>query len=135
MSQVTTRVIGQGGANFVLHVSLASDGVEGELDNYVLVDPATFIPPLPRQPALRIMQIWSSMVWFDIVIKYGGLVPRPAWTLARDTTNYIDFRVFGGISDDGQPPPSDDNGKVLISTNGFEAAGSQGNLVIAFRKS
>jgi hypothetical protein len=135
MAQVTTRKVVEGLNNLVLHVFMESDGLSGELDNYVLLSPADLIPPLPAtKPTFRIMRVWYSMVWFDITFKYGGLQPRPVWTLARDAANYLDFRSFGGISDYGTEPPSDQTGKLLISTNGFAAAGSQGSMTIEFRK-
>lgn len=123
----------KGNVNTVLHVILEQDGgLGGELDNYVLIDPVDF--GLPKSPTLRIMSIRWSLVWFDVAIKFGGIVPRPAWFLPRDSGNHLDFHDIGGLVDRGQPPPSEDNGKVLISTNGFATLGSQGALLIAFRK-
>lgn len=122
-----------GGANFVLHVFMEQDGgLGGELENYVLVDPVDY--GLPKHPALRLMGAWHSLAWFDATLKYGGLVPRPIWTFARDGANHVNFDKLGGLSDRGDPPPSDDNGKVLVSTSGFATLGSQGSLVLAFRK-
>lgn len=135
MAQVTTKIVGQGDANFILHVSLESDGVSGELEDYVLLDPTEFTPALPASPAVRIMTIWYSTVWFDIVLKYGGLAPRAVWTLARDGPGKFDFTKIGGLSDYSTDPPSDRDGKLLISTSDFGTPGAIGHLVIAVKKS
>lgn len=132
MAQVTTRKVVEGLNNLVLHVSMESDG-SGELQDYVLLSPADLSPALPARPTFRIMQIWTQQVWFDIAIKFGGITPRPAWVLARDSTEHVDFRSFGGISDYTQDPPDDWNGNLLVSTNDF-VLGSLGTLVIEFRK-
>ena len=135
MSQVTTRIVVEGPSHLVLHAFLESNGYDGELDNHVLLSPVDLTPKKTAdEPALRIMQVWYSMVWFDVVLKFGGIVPRPVWTLTRDSQNHIDFRAFGGASDYGPLPPSDQNGKLLISTNGFAPIGSQGSLVLELRK-
>ena len=132
MAQVTMRNLSQGEGKLMLHVWLDSDG-SGELSNQVLVSPADLVPKLELSPTLRILQLWYSFVWFDAVLKFGGIVPRPVWALPRDARGHFDFRHFGGFSDSATVPPSDDNGKILLSTNGF-TLGSQGSLVIEFRK-
>ena len=81
MAQVTTRKVVEGLNNLVLHVFMQSDGVSGELSNYVLLSPSDLEPPLKALPTFRIMQIWYSMVWFDITFLFGGATPRPVWTL------------------------------------------------------
>ena len=122
-----------GGQNFVLHVFMEQDGApDGELKDFVLVDPDDY--GLPKSQTLRIVEAWHSFAWFDVTLKFGGLVSRPVWTFTRDADNHVDFKGFGGLRDRGDPPPSDDNGKVLLSTNGFAPIGSQGTLVLAFRK-
>ena len=133
MAQVTTRKVVEGSTNLTLHVFLQSDG-SGELENFVLVNPVDLSPAMPAAPSMRIMKIWSQLVWFDVSISYGGIVPRPVWVVARDTASHVDFRCFGGLTDYASSPPSDQNGRVLISTSGF-VLGSQGSLVIEFRKS
>ena len=130
---IIKNVLADGPTNFVLHIFMEQDGgLGGELEDYVLVDPVDY--GLPKSPTLKIQKAWHSLVWFDLTLKFGGLVPRAVWTFARDTGPEVDFCHFGGLSDRGTPPPSDDNGKVLISTNGFDQIGSQGTLVLAFRK-
>ena len=134
MAQVTTRKLEEGPRNLVLHVFFESDGVSGELDNHVLLPPKDFSPAQEAKPTLRIVQVWYALVWFDVVLKFGGIVPRPALVLARDHGPNQDFCHFGGIADTDTVPPSDNNGSLLVSTNGFAQAGSQGSLILALRK-
>lgn len=134
MAQVTKTVLEEGPTNLVLQVFLESDGFSGEFSNYVLLSPADLDPPLSASPHLIVMQVWYSMVWFDITLSWGDVVPRPFLVLARDTNETGDFRHFGGLPDKGSTPPAGQNGNLLVSTNGFQPAGSQGSLVIEFRK-
>lgn len=134
MPQVTVKKIVEGESHLVVRVNLLSDGT-GELSNHVILSPSDLKPPRPNdRPAFRIMQVWYGMVWFDLTFSYGGINPRPVWTLARDSDSHTDFRSFGGLLDYDTVPPADDSGKLLVSTNGFAEAGSQGSLVIELRK-
>lgn len=129
---ITTNILHNGSKNFVLHVFMEQDGGLGELVDEVLVDPETY--GLPQYPSLRLEKAWGSLAWFDATLKFGGLVARPIWTFSRELNNYVNFSCFGGLSDRGDPPPSEDDGKILISTSGFDVLGSQGTLVLAFKK-
>jgi len=131
---VTTRKVVEGLNNLVLHVFMESDGVSGELEDYVLLAPADLEPPLTANPALRIQRIWYSFNQFDVTLKFGGIVPMPIWVLARQTGTEFDFTRFGGISDYNTVPPADKNGQLLISTTGYGPLGAQGSLVFEFRK-
>lgn len=134
MAQVTTTILDEGPSNLVLHAFFSSDGYEGELVNSILLTPAMLTPPLSVKPHLIIMQVWYSMVWFDITLSWGDTVPRPFLTLARDTKTHGDFRHFGGYPDKATTPLAGQNGNLLLSTNGFQPAGSQGSLTIEFLK-
>lgn len=130
---ITKTVLSGGASNLVLHIHLEQDGaLGGELENHVIVDPADY--GLPKYPSLRLMKAWYSGVWFDLTLKFGGLVPRTIWTFPRDGDSHVDFSCIGGLADRGDPPPSDDNGKVVVSTSGFAELGSQGVIVLAFKK-
>ena len=136
MSQVTIRKIVEGQAHLVLRVDLLSDGT-GELKNYVILSPSDLNPPMPNDiPAFRIMQMWYGCVWFDFTLKAGTVMPAMLWTVARDCDSHVDFRCFGGLIDPNvyNMPPSDDSGRLTISTNGFTSAGSVGSIVIELRK-
>lgn len=133
MGQVTVRKIVEGRTNLVLRVDLTGDGA-GELENYVILAPEDLkVVPVPKRiPSFRLVQVWYSMIWFDIALKVGTLTPLPIWSLSRDAGNHIDFRSFGGLVDpdvyEVQPPDTD--GSLTISTNEF-ILGSSGALVLS----
>lgn len=143
MSNIVTRtVLNNGSKRTVLHVYLESDGVEGELNNVVLLD--RFIYDSLTDSAteadmkLRVAQIWWGFSWFDGLISFDSLVPVPSWLLSRDTTNYVDFRYFGGIPDKLVPPntsaSTERTGKILLRTNGFAPLGSFGTVILDIQK-
>lgn len=134
MSQVTIRKIVEGDSHLVVRVSFLSDGT-GELVNEVVLSPSDLVPARPNsKPAFRIMQLWYGLPGFDVTLGYGTLQPEAAWTIARDTCPHVDFRSFGGLRDYDTVPPSDENGKLWVSTNGFTTAGSKGSIVLELRK-
>ena len=130
---VTTQVLGDGGSLFTVHIYFDQDDVDkGELNDYVILEPKEF--GLPEHPTLKLVGAWHSLIWFDLVLKFGGLHPRPIWVFGRDSSDTMDFSRFGGIADRGESPPSDDDGTVLVSTYGFAESGAKGTLVLQFRK-
>jgi len=136
MTQVTVQKIVEGNAHVVVRVDMLADG-SGELVDFPILSPADLDPQRkPNAPAFRLMQIWYGLIWFDVVIKSGGITPHTMWTLARDCDSHTDFRSFGGILDPGvyETPPHADTGILLLSTNGFTTAGAQGTLVFELRK-
>ncbi len=136
MAQITTVKVAEADSTLVLRVNMVSDG-SGELINYPFLYPSNLVPPRPNSnPTFRILQIWYSLVWYDVTFSAGTLSPVTLWTLARDCDSHTDFRSFGGLLDQNvyQQPPVDDNGALLISTNGFNVAGSQGTIVLSLGK-
>ena len=135
MGQVTVRKVVEGPTGLVLRVDFAGNGT-GELLNEVIFSPAQLAKvPVPKTiPTFRLMQAWYGMVWFDVSLKVGSLVPKPIWTFTSDSGDHVDFRSFGGLIDPDvystQPPDTD--GKLLISTNGL-LLGSSGSLVFELK--
>lgn len=136
MPQVTTTKIVEGEAHVVIKVDMVADG-SGELFNFPFFWPSDCNPVRPNnRPAFRIQQIWAGLVWFDIAIASSSFQPYPLWTFARDCDSHVDFRSFGGIYDMDalvNPTPVND-GALVMSTNGFDVAGSQGTVVLEIRK-
>ena len=128
---IQKNLIMDGPKSALLYIYMQSDGVEGELSNFVLVDPKTDFVQSPIKVQMSITQIWHSFSWFDGMITFDDTVPYPSWVLTRDTVNYQDFRYFGGLKDRSS---IDSTGKVLLSTNGFSNAGSVGTMVLEIRK-
>ena len=132
-----------GSKNFILHIYLESDGEEGELTNYVLVDPVNDYPEFLEDKSAKnirptVAQLWYGFSWFDCLLAFDDLVPAPSWVLPRDSCGYYDFRYFGGISDRYALPQdqqvNDKTGQILISTSGFAPAGQIGTLILELRK-
>lgn len=145
-NKVVRTILANGTKTAQFHYYFESDGVEGELKNYILWDtqqsydtPQTNFDILPADPyvLLRLSQAWWSFSWFDGALTYNDTNPTPFWILARDNSNYMDFRYFDGLADRVQSGIAQQDwpfSQVMFSTNGFAPAGSVGTLVLEFRK-
>ena len=134
MAQVTVRKIVEGDSHVIIRVHMVSD-VVGELHNYVLLSPSDLVPVRPNTAtAFRITQAWYGCATFSLVLGYNTMAPAPVWTLPPNAGNHVDFRCFGGLTDYATSPPADVDGKLWVSTIGFNSAGSQGSLVLELRK-
>lgn len=139
---IIKTVLNSGSKSILLHVYMESDGSEGELKDYPLIDRTIYDPSSKSyiQPNMKltVSQIWNSFSWFDALLSFGNLVPAPSWLLARDSNNYIDFRHFGGIADRLIDPNTSEStertGKILISTNGFAPLGSMGTMILEIKR-
>ena len=131
-SLVTKQILNSGTKKVIMHWYLESDGTDGELQDYVLLDPQVdlALPPDPKMQ-LSILKIWSGMAVFDVVLKWNALVPTPVWVLVAGADASIDFSYFGGLKDYSGV---EHDGKLLISTNGFAPAGSAGSLILELKK-
>lgn len=130
-NKITRTIVSEGASKLIVSLVLEADG-EGDLVNYPVLDPTVdFTPTLESYTQLSVAQVWYSSVWFDVVLGFNALNPVKSWVLARDTMNYQDFRYFGGLKDQAG---TDHDGKLLLSTNGFDVPGSIGTLVIELRK-
>lgn len=130
MSNIVKRLITDGPKKAMLSVYLQSDGVEGELTNFVILDPKVDFTQQTIN-TMSVLQVWYSFSWFDTLLSFDDLVPPSCWLLARDTGNYADFRYFGGLKDQSG---IDQSGKLLITTSGFAPIGSIGTLIIELKK-
>jgi hypothetical protein len=139
MSRIVKTVISDGPSKAILSVYLESDGVDGELTNYVILDPYVDLIPLtppgtPMPPGIyqmTVLQIWYSLSWFDALLTFDDINPFPSWELTRDGSNYADFRYFGGLKDRSG---IDTTGKLFLTTNGFAPIGSIGTIIIEIKK-
>jgi hypothetical protein len=132
--KLVKTVLNESEKNIVVHFYIEGEQNDNELVNFVLLDPATDFAPPQQNLKPTILQIWRSLSWFDLLLKFEDSVPEgvAAWVLTRDTHNYDDFRYFGGLKDRGSELDGG-SGKLLASTNGF-IPGSVGTFVIAFKK-
>ena len=134
MSQIVVTKLLDGPRQAVFHIYLKSDGVTGELEDEVVIDPvADIVPNRNSEPTLTIEEIWSDLSGFVALFKFDNLVAgTPAWVVSGGAGNYIDFRTFGGIKD--QSPALDGGGSLMISTTGFSDVDDQGTIIIKIRK-
>ena len=138
-NRIIKTVLQDGSKSFLLHVYLESDGNEGELVNYVLIDPAVDYAILGGKDIRPVLtQVWYGNSWFDTLLSFDDLIPAPSWNLPRDGGGYYDLRYFGGIKDRFIDPndktSSDRTGRILVSTTDFAPLGSVGTMVLELRK-
>lgn len=126
-------VLNEGPKKIVVHFYMEGEALDNEQVNVVILDPYADFTPDSVSMRPTISQIWSSLTWFDLLLKFEDSPPEgtPAWVISRDSANYSDFRYFGGLKDRAQLDGG--TGKVLVSTSGF-TAGSVGTFVIEFKK-
>lgn len=146
-NKVVKTVLANGTKSVIAQYYFESDGVEGELKDYILIDGQSLVDE-PRMNydgmvytptvTLRLAQAWWGFSWFDGLLSYTDPTGNaPFWVLPRDNTNYMDFRYFDGLPDgviQGIAQQDQVWSKVAFSTNGFAPAGSVGTLVLEFRK-
>jgi hypothetical protein len=66
-NRIIKTILQNGTKSIIFHVYLESDGDEGELVNYPLIDPAVDYPENDNSRHIRpvVRQIWHSFSWFD----------------------------------------------------------------------
>src|SRR6185503_3989170 len=120
-----------GDRHVIVQVFIQADG-SGDESGHVLIDPYEDLSPsLPRKPVFAIQEIWYDLDGFNMTLSFGGLVDTPVWTLSQGSGNSICFDCFGGLVDRNG---DDGDGKLLLSTVGFNTVGKQGSMVIKLRK-
>ena len=137
MAQVTITKLVEGSNSVIIKVDLLNNDNTVELENKVFFSPSDVSPALPNnKPAFRIMQAWYDSSSFDITIKSNAVTPFTYWTFAKTTTNHIDFRSFGGVTDPNTHanPPNTAPGALTISTKGFGPEGSAGSFILELKK-
>jgi hypothetical protein len=129
-SVVITKIL-PGNYRSQFHIFFESDGVSGELTDYVLVDPIADLG-LKSTARLAIEMMTFSLDGFDARIEFdSGLVAdRMIWVLPENGDNHVCFDAWGGLKDQSG---LDGTGKIQITTSGFATAGSQGSLLLMVR--
>jgi len=113
------------------HIFLESDGATADLSDYVIVDPVADLGLTAKaRPAIEM--ITYNFKGFDAKVEFdSGLVDDSMiWVLPQSADNHVCFKAWGGLKDQSGP---DGTGKLLLSTNGFSAAGSMGSILIQVR--
>lgn len=139
---VIKSLLQNGSKACLIHFYFESDGTEGELKNFSLVDSQTTDPVLDgvfiKGSKLTVSQMWYSFSWFDATLSFDDLNPVPCWVLSRYLGSHVDFRHFGGLANRFIPPTTDEStdrqNKILISTKDYAPLGSIGTLILEVRK-
>lgn len=126
-NRIDVKVIESGPRNVVLHVFMQSDGIAGDVTNYVLLRPSDI--GLPTNTRFNLRQIDHSLAGFDCILGFdNGLIPTNSkWVLAEGANNPLCLDYMGGIKDDSG---LDGDGALIISTLGFNSTADVGSLVI-----
>lgn len=128
-NRVEPTIIMDGPTQATIHYYLESDGVVGELDRRVILDPQVdFAVPVAK---VSIMKVWHSFAVFDGVLEFNALEPYPVWVLSADASGHECFEYFGGLKDRSTAAS---DGKLMLSTSGFTPAGSKGVLILQVKK-
>lgn len=125
---IATKIV-DGPTAAVIHYFIESDGIVGEMDRVVIMDPQVDFAPTVEK--VSIVKIWSSLAVFDGLLEFNALEPVPVWVISPDTGSEVCFRDFGGLKDKSTVAS---DGKLMLSTSGFSPAGSKGTLIITYKK-
>ncbi len=127
---VNVRNIEQGPRNAIFHIYLESDGATGELEDEVIIDPATI--GLLSTDRLVLQKITFGLSGFDARIEFdtGVVEDKMIWVLTPGNS-FVDFTSFGGLKDFSG---LDGTAKVQITTTGFTSLGDQGSIVLEMKK-
>lgn len=132
MANIVETTVIEGGAqrNLIVLIFLKSDGVSGDLNKQVIVDPADFGGNIRSRFELR--RIDYNFAGFDALIEFdsGEVTPTFKWTLSEGANSKVDFDYCGGIKDTSG---IDGTGKVMITTSGFNNTGDFGTILLKLR--
>ena len=125
---IATKIV-DGPTAAVIHYFVESDGVVGEMERVVIMDPQVDFDPTVEK--VSIVKIWSSLAVFDGLLEFNALEPIPVWVMSPEAGPELCFREFGGLKDKSTVAS---DGKLMLSTSGFAPAGSKGTFVITYKK-
>lgn len=128
---VSITTLLDGPKHAIVHVYLKCDGLEGEVVDHLIFDPATLFPPQNPVPKFVIEQIWHDLSGFGVRLEYNSIPDTPIWTCGEGESCHMDFREFGGLKDRSG---LDGSGGLQITTFGFDNAIKQGTMVVKIRK-
>jgi hypothetical protein len=134
---INVSKIMDGPSHVTVHCFMQSDGIEGEVSNFVLVDPSTLDPSLPAMQDFILKQIWYEISGFTVTFAFGKESGDnwPFWTLTPGASLKHDWRFFGGLRDQADAPMGiSATGNLLMSTTGFTDATDSGAFVLWLEK-
>ena len=128
---VKVKKLVSGSRNVLLSVFLKSDGVTGELNEEVILDPVEDLG-LTTKARLTLQRIEYNIAGFDAIIEFdsGSVDDNFKWVMSEGANAPVDFRPWSGLVDDSG---MDGNGKLKISTVGFTSSTDMGSILISLR--
>jgi hypothetical protein len=127
---VIVTPIADGSLRTILHVYVKSDGVSGDLVDYVIADPADYGMSGDSR-FFTVESIQSGLNGFSATLKFDYLLSGTLiWAVPEFHSEY-DFKSHGGLKD--RTEALDGTGKVLLSTNGL-GEGDEGSFIISLKK-
>lgn len=128
---VNVTIMEKGPRNLFLHVYLQSDGVSGDLNKYVLIDPVADLG-FNITARFELRRIDYNYSGFDSVIEFdsGGVTPTFKWVLTEGANAPVDFDFCGGVRDTSG---LDGTGKLMLTTTGFNNSADSGSMIIKLR--
>ena len=141
----TTNVVQlmDGPTDVVYRYFFKSDGISGELNNFVLLDPAwltkgdnthPYLPPGPYTSGVfSIQMIQYNLSDFTMEIGFQSANSQSIIALVPSVDSWLDFRPLNGMPD-LTPYGDSPTGRIICSTNGFASPGQIGFMVMKVRK-
>lgn len=124
---VETQTILDDPRNLVVRVHLDSDGASGELSAVKIIDASTYSPAFTD---CSLVGVQSNLIGFTAELIWDATANVHAW-VCPDYEQRQDFSDFGGIPNNAGAGKT---GDMLITTNGFTAAGDTGHIILRFKK-
>lgn len=126
---IDKQTIIDGSKKLIVKIFFASDGVTGELSDYVLIDASTYSPAFTD---CTIKMVHSELSGFTAKLIFAGATPANALHIPDYEAHYNSKEIgyFGGIPNNAVTPTGD----ILLTTTGFTAAGDQGTIIIELEK-
>lgn len=130
-SIVVTKLL-DGPRHFILKVDLRADGIDGDLIDYVFLNPINdLIPSVRTGQNFSVEYITYNLIGFDAQVEFDSTTDQLIWVLTQGKESRVDFQEYGGIKDRSG---MDATGRLLLTTTGFNNANKSGTFIIRVRK-
>ena len=121
-----------GPRHVIVRATAISDGTSAS--SYIIIDKSTLTGPnIGLEPSkLAIEEIWYSIQGYEAISLYWDHVASDTLIANLSLDGYIDFRSYGGLTDDG----STGTGDIIwaYAGGGADAAGDTFTITIKARK-
>lgn len=124
---VDIQTLVDGPRNLVLKIYLESDGAAGELSAQTIVDVSTY-SGAPSE--VKIKRIQSDLTGFSASLLWDATTNEEIVNLSEGEGER-DYCKFGGLINNAGAGKT---GDILLTTEGFAAAGDRGSIVLEMAK-